>query len=71
VVAEDINFVIERGETQALVGESGSGKSVTAFHSEAAAYPAAVTRRAHLFRGEDLMTRRRSACARSAAARSP
>ena len=30
VVAEDISFAIERGETQALVGESGSGKSVTA-----------------------------------------
>ena len=26
VVAENVNFAIERGETQALVGESGSGR---------------------------------------------
>ena len=29
-VAEDISFILNRGETTALVGESGSGKSVTA-----------------------------------------
>jgi microcin C transport system ATP-binding protein len=58
VVAEDINFVIERGETQALVGESGSGKSVTALSIlKLLPYPAASHPTGRiLFRGEDLMT---------------
>src|SRR6185436_9747000 len=58
VVAEDINFVIERGETQALVGESGSGKSVTALSIlKLLPYPAASHPSGRiLFRGEDLMT---------------
>jgi microcin C transport system ATP-binding protein len=30
IVAEDIHFTLDKGETLALVGESGSGKSVTA-----------------------------------------
>ena len=55
VVAEDINFVIERGETQALVGESGSGKSVTALSIlKLLPYPAASHPSGRiLFRGED------------------
>ena len=58
VVAEDVNFVIERGETQALVGESGSGKSVTALSIlKLLPYPAASHPSGRiLFRGEDLMT---------------
>ena len=58
VVAENINFVIERGETQALVGESGSGKSVTALSIlKLLPYPAASHPSGRiLFRGEDLMT---------------
>ena len=58
VVAEDINFVIERGETQALVGESGSGKSVTALSIlKLLPYPAASHPSGRiLFCGEDLMT---------------
>ena len=58
VVAENVNFVIERGETQALVGESGSGKSVTALSIlKLLPYPAASHPSGRiLFRGEDLMT---------------
>ncbi len=58
MVAENINFVIERGETQALVGESGSGKSVTALSIlKLLPYPAASHPSGRiLFRGEDLMT---------------
>jgi microcin C transport system ATP-binding protein len=58
VVAEDVNFAIERGETQALVGESGSGKSVTALSIlKLLPYPAASHPSGRiLFRGEDLMT---------------
>src|SRR5687768_14929418 len=58
VVAENVNFTIERGETQALVGESGSGKSVTALSIlKLLPYPAASHPSGRiLFRGEDLMT---------------
>ena len=58
VVAENVNFAIERGETQALVGESGSGKSVTALSIlKLLPYPAASHPSGRiLFRGEDLMT---------------
>src|SRR5688572_24381156 len=58
VVAENVNFIIERGETQALVGESGSGKSVTALSIlKLLPYPAASHPSGRiLFRGEDLMT---------------
>ena len=58
VVADNVNFVIERGETQALVGESGSGKSVTALSIlKLLPYPAASHPSGRiLFRGEDLMT---------------
>jgi microcin C transport system ATP-binding protein len=57
IVARDINFSIERGETQALVGESGSGKSVTALSIlKLLPYPAANHPSGRiLFRGEDLM----------------
>jgi microcin C transport system ATP-binding protein len=58
VVARDISFSIERGETLALVGESGSGKSVTALSIlKLLPYPAASHPSGRiLFRGEDLMT---------------
>jgi microcin C transport system ATP-binding protein len=58
VVAENVNFTIERGETQALVGESGSGKSVTALSIlKLLPYPAASHPSGRvLFKGEDLMT---------------
>ena len=58
VVADNVNFVIERGETQALVGESGSGKSVTALSIlKLLPYPSASHPSGRiLFRGEDLMT---------------
>src|SRR5215510_1028818 len=58
VVAKNVSFVIERGETQALVGESGSGKSVTALSIlKLLPYPAASHPSGRiLFRGEDLMT---------------
>ena len=58
VVAENVNFAIERGETQALVGESGSGKSVTALSIlKLLPYPAASHPSGRiLFRGEDLLT---------------
>ena len=58
VVAENVNFTIERGETQALVGESGSGKSVTALSIlKLLPYPAASHPSGRiLFRGEDLLT---------------
>jgi len=58
VVAKDINFSIERGETQALVGESGSGKSVTALSIlKLLPYPLARHPSGRiLFKGEDLMT---------------
>ncbi len=58
MVAENVNFTIERGETQALVGESGSGKSVTALSIlKLLPYPAASHPSGRiLFRGEDLMT---------------
>ena len=73
VVAEDISFAIERGETLALVGESGSGKSVTALSIlKLLPYPAASHPSGRiLFQGEDLMTAPpERACARCAAARS-
>ncbi len=58
VVAENINFQIERGETLALVGESGSGKSVTALSIlKLLPYPLARHPSGRvLFKGEDLMT---------------
>ena len=58
VVARDINFSIDRGETLALVGESGSGKSVTALSIlKLLPYPSANHPSGRiLFRGEDLMT---------------
>ncbi|HEV8388327.1 MAG TPA: ABC transporter ATP-binding protein [Dongiaceae bacterium] len=58
VVARDISFSIERGETLALVGESGSGKSVTALSIlKLLPYPAASHPSGRiLFQGEDLMT---------------
>jgi len=58
VVAKDISFSIERGETLALVGESGSGKSVTALSIlKLLPYPAASHPSGRiLFKGEDLMT---------------
>ena len=58
VVAEDVSFAIERGETQALVGESGSGKSVTALSIlKLLPYPAASHPSGRiLFQGEDLLT---------------
>ncbi len=58
VVAEDVSFAIERGETQALVGESGSGKSVTALSIlKLLPYPAASNPTGRvLFKGEDLLT---------------
>jgi microcin C transport system ATP-binding protein len=58
LAAENVNFTIERGETQALVGESGSGKSVTALSIlkllpyPAASHPSGCI----LFKGEDLLT---------------
>ncbi len=56
VVARDISFSLERGETLALVGESGSGKSVTALSilrllPPAGRHPSGRV----LFQGEDLM----------------
>ena len=58
VVAKDISFTIERGETLALVGESGSGKSVTALSIlKLLPYPMARHPSGRvLFKGEDLMT---------------
>jgi microcin C transport system ATP-binding protein len=58
VVARDVNFAIERGETQALVGESGSGKSVTALSIlKLLPYPLASHPSGRiLFQGEDLLT---------------
>jgi microcin C transport system ATP-binding protein len=58
VVAKDISFSIDRGETLALVGESGSGKSVTALSIlKLLPYPAASHPSGRiLFQGEDLMT---------------
>jgi microcin C transport system ATP-binding protein len=58
VVAKDISFSIERGETQALVGESGSGKSVTALSIlKLLPYPLARHPSGRiLFKGEDLLT---------------
>jgi len=58
VVAKDIGFSIERGETLALVGESGSGKSVTALSIlKLLPYPLARHPSGRiLFKGEDLMT---------------
>ena len=58
VVAKDISFSIERGETLALVGESGSGKSVTALSIlKLLPYPLARHPSGRvLFNGEDLMT---------------
>jgi microcin C transport system ATP-binding protein len=58
VVAENVNFRIERGETLALVGESGSGKSVTALSIlKLLPYPLARHPSGRvLFKGEDLMT---------------
>jgi microcin C transport system ATP-binding protein len=58
VVAKDISFSIEHGETLALVGESGSGKSVTALSIlKLLPYPAASHPSGRiLFKGEDLMT---------------
>ena len=58
VVAKDINFQIERGETLALVGESGSGKSVTALSIlKLLPYPLAQNPTGRiLFKGEDLLT---------------
>jgi microcin C transport system ATP-binding protein len=58
VVAKDISFSIDRGETIALVGESGSGKSVTALSIlKLLPYPAASHPSGRvLFQGEDLMT---------------
>jgi microcin C transport system ATP-binding protein len=57
VVAENVSFAIERGETQALVGESGSGKSVTALSIlKLLPYPAASHPSGRiLFKGEDLL----------------
>jgi microcin C transport system ATP-binding protein len=57
VVAENVNFQIERGETLALVGESGSGKSVTALSIlKLLPYPLARHPAGRvLFKGEDLM----------------
>jgi microcin C transport system ATP-binding protein len=56
VVARDISFAIERGETLALVGESGSGKSVTALSVLQLLPPAAQHPSGRiLFQGEDLM----------------
>ncbi len=58
IVARDVNFAIERGETQALVGESGSGKSVTALSIlKLLPYPLARHPSGRiLFQGEDLLT---------------
>ena len=58
VVAKDVSFSIERGETLALVGESGSGKSVTALSIlKLLPYPLARHPSGRiLFKGEDLMT---------------
>jgi len=58
VVAKDIGFSIDPGETLALVGESGSGKSVTALSIlKLLPYPAASHPGGRvLFQGEDLMT---------------
>jgi microcin C transport system ATP-binding protein len=58
VVAKDISFQIERGETLALVGESGSGKSVTALSIlKLLPYPLAQNPTGRiLFNGEDLLT---------------
>ncbi len=58
IVAENVNFQIERGETLALVGESGSGKSVTALSIlKLLPYPLARHPSGRvLFKGEDLMT---------------
>jgi microcin C transport system ATP-binding protein len=58
VVARDISFSIERGETLALVGESGSGKSVTALSIlKLLPYPLARHPSGRiLFKGEDLLT---------------
>jgi microcin C transport system ATP-binding protein len=57
IVAKDINFSIEPGETLALVGESGSGKSVTALSIlKLLPYPLARHPSGRiLFKGEDLM----------------
>jgi microcin C transport system ATP-binding protein len=58
VVAKDVSFTIERGETQALVGESGSGKSVTALSIlKLLPYPAASHPSGRiLYKGQDLLT---------------
>ncbi|HET6160760.1 MAG TPA: ABC transporter ATP-binding protein [Dongiaceae bacterium] len=58
VVAKDINFILDRGETLALVGESGSGKSVTALSIlKLLPYPLARHPSGRvLFKGEDLLT---------------
>jgi microcin C transport system ATP-binding protein len=58
IVAKDISFAIESGETLALVGESGSGKSVTALSIlKLLPYPLARHPSGRvLFKGEDLMT---------------
>ncbi|HEX6118495.1 MAG TPA: ATP-binding cassette domain-containing protein, partial [Dongiaceae bacterium] len=58
IVAENVSFAIERGQTLALVGESGSGKSVTALSIlKLLPYPLARHPSGRiLFKGEDLMT---------------
>ena len=70
---DGVSFDVHRGEVFAIVGESGSGKSVTAM-SILGLLP---TRRdvdggEILWKGDDLLdARRRAACGRSGAARSP
>jgi oligopeptide/dipeptide ABC transporter ATP-binding protein len=55
--ADEVSFVVRRGETLALVGESGSGKSVTALSlMRLVQPPGRVIAGRVLFGGRDLMT---------------
>jgi peptide/nickel transport system ATP-binding protein len=66
---ENVSFSVGPGEIVCVVGESGSGKSVTA-HAVMGLLPKGQltpTAGRALLEGDDLLTRRRPRCARSAA----